>query len=152
MNAIKLLEFSIHSPSQDRMAGHSNASPQGQAARSRTECYSQLSCVEPECSDQIASRTGFPGYHQRIMFLMGHENKEGQKPKSKPLYGSKGPWSLEQEMVNHNCQRKVPGINPRDKTAGDRLSILVKASRVEKNTDQFPVVSGSILTSLIWSI
>lgn len=56
---------------------------------------------------------------------------------------------LKQETVTHDWQRKMPWTNPRDKTAGNRFSKLVKVSRVGKYTDQFPIMPGSILTNLI---
>lgn len=86
------------------------------------------------------------------MSLMDPEDKEGWKPKSGPQNGAKSlrePMRLEQETASRTWQRKVPRTNPRDKAAGARMSILVKSSRLGRNTDQFPMIPGSTLKSLI---
>lgn len=53
MKAVRLLELSLHSPSQGRTLGPTSAGQQGQAAMSRAECCLQVSCMEPEGSDSL---------------------------------------------------------------------------------------------------
>lgn len=59
------------------------------------------------------------------------------------------PRRLKQETVSRDQQRNISWTNARDKAAGNRLSTLVKVSRVGEYTDQFPIMSGSMLTNLI---